>query len=602
MTDHSYPEGITITTKDFSDCGWKDVLAGVTRSDSFSLWKALSDAEKSAIDKGRYNHGKVLSLLASVCSMTLTPQSPNEPFKPMIVSQFPTTDDFLDEDISFFAEAVYLVEDPWLKARLADLVWLKQRDYKFALQAVDSYRLMKLCPRTWAEGTRECWQRATSIVISLGQGAVGPRAEMAATLLDTCKSQTDESGHFALELSDLLASYPLDADQHATVAAKLESLANDFENKRDFLSAYSYYQGSTDWYARSGDQQQEVAATIAMAECQVQGAESHVSTAPSSHLPATIFYEQAIQIYRTIPKVRRTPEITNRMAELQSLLYKAGVEARNEMQLIQTPEVDVSQIMERARESVRGKGDKMEALRAFATIREPINVSQLRESSRQLVTQHPLLQIFPIQHFASDGRIIHRNAASDEKGAILFRMAQMYVCHVRLVTQARILPAMQVLLLEHRFSQSEIIMFTSGSPFVPLGRKLLFGKGLFAGFERDFATALHLLVPQIEHIIRDRLQREGVNTSHFDQKGIQMEVGLSSLMELPESQQILGEPLSYEIRTLLCRPFLPNFRNNVAHGLLDDYECNSLEAVYVWWLALSLAFKSYWHLPPKTGY
>ena len=594
MTDHCYPEDLTLTTKDLSACGWKDVLGGVPRSDNFSLWKAFSDAEKAAIDEGRQSHGKVLWLLANACSMTLSPKSPNEPFKPMMGRRFPTPDDFRDEDISFFAEAVAMIEDPWLKARLADLVWLRQRDYDFALQAVDSYRSIQLNPKTWTEGVRECWQRATSIVLALRKGDL--RADMATTLVATFKSETEEGGHFALELSDLLASYGLEDDQQTAVATKLESLARGFENQRNFHSAYYYFQGSADWFAKSGDEEKTAAMTMAMAECRVQEAESHVSTQPPSHLPATIFYEQAIQTYRTIPRAQRTPQITDRMAEIQSLLNEAGVEALNEMQSIQAPGVDESQIMERARESVTGKGDKIQALKAFATIREPVNVSQLRESSRRLVAQYPVLWIFPIQRMARDGRIIHRHAASDEEGAIQSQMAELYVCQVRLVAQARILPALQVILLEHRFSEAEMIIVASDSPFVPFGRKLLFGKGLFAGFEGDFATALYLLVPQFEHLVRDRLHREGVNTSHLDQNGIQMEIGLSSLMELPESQQIFGESLSYEIKTLLCGPFTPNFRNNVAHGLLNDYESSSLEAVYVWWLALSLAFKSYWHV------
>ena len=39
----------------------------------------------------------------------------------------------------------------------------------------------------------------------------------------------------------------------------------------------------------------------------------------------------------------------------------------------------------------------------------------------------------------------------------------------------------------------------------------------------------------------------------------------------------------------------PNLRNNVAHGLLNDQQANSVEALYAWWLGLQLVFNAYWY-------
>ena len=56
-----------------------------------------------------------------------------------------------------------------------------------------------------------------------------------------------------------------------------------------------------------------------------------------------------------------------------------------------------------------------------------------------------------------------------------------------------------------------------------------------------------------------------------------------------------GEDLTYEIKALFCDPMGPNLRNNVAHGLLNDQQANSVEAVYAWWLGLQLVFNAYWY-------
>ena len=71
---------------------------------------------------------------------------------------------------------------------------------------------------------------------------------------------------------------------------------------------------------------------------------------------------------------------------------------------------------------------------------------------------------------------------------------------VSIIVQALILPALDVLTLEHRLRTADLINLARRSPIVPIGREVLFGKALAEGFNRDFATSIHLLAPQIEHI------------------------------------------------------------------------------------------------------
>ena len=118
------------------------------------MWQAFSAAARQAISEGRNAHGKVLWLLADACSMRLTPESVNEPYKPFMVmgeQRSAIPDDFSDSDLAFYATMVDAVDDPWLKARLADVTWLRmrKRDVRFALVGIDSYRLITLDTETW---------------------------------------------------------------------------------------------------------------------------------------------------------------------------------------------------------------------------------------------------------------------------------------------------------------------------------------------------------------------------------------------------------------------------------------------------------------------
>ena len=157
-----------------------------------------------------------------------------------------------------------------------------------------------------------------------------------------------------------------------------------------------------------------------------------------------------------------------------------------------------------------------------------------------------------------------------------------------------IIPALDIMHTEHRFTEADFIALARNSPEVPPGREELFGKALFNGYEYDFATALHLLTPQIEHMVRYRLKSVGAITTHTDQHGIEDEKGLSSLVGDPMFEQYFGEDLAFEIRALFCDHFGANLRNNVSHGLITTQECYSPHSIYAWWLGLKIVFRTYW--------
>ena len=266
------------------------------------------------------------------------------------------------------------------------------------------------------------------------------------------------------------------------------------------------------------------------------------------------------------------------------------------------PGVDISQIAEDARNSVKGKGI-VEALKAFANLRSFTNTKELRESAIKSLHNYPLQTLFPVTTMSHDGRVIgkrpgmgHDATPSDgDKAVIRSEMIHSHRLSVALCVQGRIWPALEMLLLEHRLREADFVVLARQAPIVPVGRELLFGKALFAGFDRNFITALHLLVPQIEHMVRFHLKQARVKTTNLDNKGIENENGLNSLMAVPETEKIFGEDLSFEIEALFCDPSGPNLRNELAHGLIDDDACQSIDAIYAWWLGLKLVFNTFWN-------
>ena len=178
-------------------------------------------------------------------------------------------------------------------------------------------------------------------------------------------------------------------------------------------------------------------------------------------------------------------------------------------------------------------------------------------------------------------------------------MVRDYGILVSIVVQGDVWPALKTMLLEHRLREADFVGLARQSPIVPKGREGLFGKALFQGYERDFVSALHLLIPQIEHMVRFHLKQAGAKTTTLDKDGIENENGLSTLMDLPEAETVFGKDLAFELKTLFCDAFGPNLRNELAHGLIDEDACHSPFAIYAWWLGVRLVFNTWWNAARK---
>ena len=61
---------------------------------------------------------------------------------------------------------------------------------------------------------------------------------------------------------------------------------------------------------------------------------------------------------------------------------------------------------------------------------------------------------------------------------------------------------------------------------------------------------------------------------------------LGPLFDIPETKEIFGENLCFELRGLLIEKRGYNFRNQLAHGFLTEAHCYSDATINIWWLTI----------------
>ena len=607
LAHERYPTDLVVTREDFIQSGWKEVISGLERDNHISRYSALSAAERRAFDDGQLSRGKVLFTLGKVlfilrdaCSGRELPEDTTE-----AEIAFFTEEDITEAEIAFSAEIVDEIDDPWLKAHLAHLVWNYQcpRDnMKFALDAIDSYRSIPLDAETWVWAD-EFWNRAIRLALSIKKS--GHRHLSAAIeddIIQKFESATCEGRYFGRALANLLKSNKLGKSRAVAIATKLKSMALGFESDNEYSVAVDYYQAAADWFKSAGDTAKFIEMIIRKAESLVKKGDDRLCSEESSPLAAANSYEAAIDTLHWLKKKSKmseselsTYQVDERIDELmlrREELLKQGISEIEPITVDVTEEFN--QFSEAACAAVTGK-DHIEALKKFVNLRSIIgsivDVDELTSHTVNELRNSVASSIFSTTTLSADGRVtsnhppISANPSFDDP-AVRAQVEEDYMLDVSFFVSAALLPALQVIRQEHCLEPELFFSIVEHSPLVQSERTQTFGKGLIKGYNGNFDEAFRDLYPQIEHLIRSHLKQCGVNTRKRKNGGDE-EQPLGWLLYQDKTEEIFGKNLLFELRTL----FHPH-RNDQAHGLIDDTSGPSPCDVYIWWLLLRLVFSS----------
>ena len=290
-----------------------------------------------------------------------------------------------------------------------------------------------------------------------------------------------------------------------------------------------------------------------------------------------------------VHSLRRLGGQAKRVEELIRLLEE--YQAKFVQQMIPlSEEIKVDEIVKRAVGYVT-RPTATEAVYALATIHRPISVANLIKEVREHNKQYMSRFLFGTTRVTASGKTTARRAPmteDSEEDSPPFR-AEMYqsaTLHREIVVKGLIEPARQHIIDAHFVRYEDVASFVWNSPVVPEGRQPFFAQGLLAGFNGDFVVSSHLLVPQVEHMIRAILGTAGHLTAGLDADGIQDEHDLNTTIRHPALPGLLGENLVFDLRSLLVERFGSNLRNELAHGLRSFEAFFTPEACYCWWLVL----------------
>ncbi len=534
----------------------------------------------------------VYTFLGAVTSPELKLETPaRDPFvaaADLQYSRTPLPGDFSADELRIIKQLIESVQDPEMRSRLADILWVRQGDPAVAGLAVDSYLSSALRLKDivqWADGFDRL-KRSYDIAVFLGKETKAYRKTIDYLQKQLSEFGSDEPTPWWAKLIGLL----LDAGEGnaSRFASICGTSAQRCETAAQWETARLYWQVKARCEAAAG---QEKNREIALK----RAADTYVRQADVVQSEAQPITDHALELMRSaMESLAKVPGNEQAVNELRKQV-EALEQKRNEAPMKKPARMDPAGITQWAREQVKGK-ELRAALVALANLAETPKPAELEEEVDAKTGRMPFQYLISTVGMDQEGKAAsHAPAAftGDTREIRTAKEAELYQEASRnrqIAVLALLDPARRQILSEHVVRLDDWRAFTTDNPFVPVGREEIFARGMDAGMNGDFLVAVSLLTPQIENAVRTVLKKTGVVTSKIDMRNVEQERVLGALLDMDDAERVFGRDLIFDLRGLLVEKFGSNLRNELAHGLLDVDDFKGPDAEYLWWCALRLMF------------
>ena len=574
-----------------------EIFSELSNEEKNSLFRIHSILKNIATNETNTKLRKSLFLLSNICSPILNLESRNDPFQPVITwgnerSFLPI--DLNDEEILYLSSIVDEDLPPILKARIADILWTysKPKNKKHSEIAIENYISMDVFKDFLQPDIYVFLERAAMLAKQAKNNSLIEKIK--SKLLEEIENPSTNWDFHLLTIIEIFDNTDLDEERNHKLAEKLLEKQKEFNHKQQFHIVEKYLELAAKLFKKSGNAEDSYKSLALLS----QAIENHGDYRKNeSAMVANSFYKLAFQRYREIPNsYRSTLQIDQKLDTVQEKITQSGLLITDELQLISTEQINISELQEQSITHVKDKQTAFESLLYFSGV-SSCNFESIWKSTENNINNFPISSLFGATSVSTDGRKISSISplaldGNNRDEVIPKKAIKNFGIHMHLAVEGCILPALNQIQKEHLFPKEFLIQLCKLSAIVPEKREILVANALYQGFEWDFRSAIHLLAPQVENMIRQRLKQNGLVTTHTAQNDIENEIGLSSLVNLDGAREILGDDLWFELQAVFTDSLSANLRNEVGHGLLDDETSNSLYSVYAWWMVLRLVILS----------
>jgi lysyl-tRNA synthetase class 1 len=236
-------------------------------------------------------------------------------------------------------------------------------------------------------------------------------------------------------------------------------------------------------------------------------------------------------------------------------------------------------------------GDLAATLRNVAWYFIP-SADMARKIVQEAKTVAPLMSMIPITVVDRTGRPVARVETDDDasEGRLFHRLAQ-----IAGLNQSFLSYVIEAAIAEFQPSVDDILAVLYRSPLFLESRRSILREGITAYLAKDHLKGIHVLVPQIEEMLRTLLVLMGIppHKSVLGHPGITDVKNMNQALSDPRVQEVLTENVWRYLTILYIDKRGMNLRNDLAHGLVsvEGFNQPTADSVFHSLLVLSLMQK-----------
>ena len=509
--------------------------------------------------------------------------------------EFPDSAFFTDDVLDYYERRAHETANPTLKSWYADFIWERRHKYEFALMAIralhDAYPIFERNAREWTPVTHPALESLD--------------VELARILKSTWWNQAADAVVRPLRLARMLKSPTLireaktkllaaledfhahDRDKHnRIIQGAIEALLEGRDVAREELQCVRQIASEGEQYF-VGKGSPGGAKSMACLEAQVAkhmsdtkghdmalirvGHYLEMRAANTDAMSYAIGMQLALEHYTRIGSSsdieRLKKETSNAWASTRVSGVFKTLEIRDELPLEEVKSI--------ARKMLAHGLERGLVELARAPEYEP-SIDEVREIVRELGESYPLTRLINrIQ--LEDTRQIHKADTPEQSEEAAVR--EQYSLQAGL-SGAFLHASISLFRNEGGLDVATLMAVLRRIPFLNDEQSELIEKGLERYFAGDYISALHILTPQLEDVLRRLVGQRGGATTTF-RNGVMRERELWQILNAPELATVFEPDVLYFLKHVFVEILGLNLRNRVGHGLVRPVDCTDSNCALV---------------------
>ena len=292
------------------------------------------------------------------------------------------------------------------------------------------------------------------------------------------------------------------------------------------------------------------------------------------------FLEKAMKHYSEIGE----REKFNEMKILVKKTYEE-YEKSNEMSLIRIPiefpEEEIDKIVECFISS-----DIQNSLDEIANSNDLIpKITVIEEQVDKLSKEFPLQDLIS-KGLLNDGKKIVETTTKENNKTINFNINYMHYLNINVELLLKAI--FDKLILEFEISTEDFMQKFNRWELLDNKNIPFIEHGISRFLEKDYLSALHILVPQFESTVRRMFSKAGYSTTSIRKGNTQQEVTFNEFLLRDEVKSAFGNDVHKLIQIVMVEQSGLIIRNEIAHGLIEFSKINYTKCILIVYLFLVL--------------